>query len=91
MMDASGCQNFNIQSISGLSNRTLTALASLKYLTLIEFCSARLSGKGIFEWLCRVTKFEGLLGLNVCLESGLAGTNVPDLRHHAFTLKLWNF
>ncbi|KAG2970027.1 hypothetical protein PC118_g17114 [Phytophthora cactorum] len=73
MMDASGCQNFNIQSISGLSNRTLTALASLKYLTLIEFCAARQSGKGIFEWLCRVTKFEGSVGPERMLGASVGG------------------
>ncbi|ETN15345.1 hypothetical protein PPTG_06621 [Phytophthora nicotianae INRA-310] len=62
MTDASIYQNFNIQCVNDLSDRTLTALAKLKYLTSVEFCAARLTGNGIFEWLCGVSKFEDSVG-----------------------------
>ncbi|KAF4028791.1 hypothetical protein GN244_ATG19513 [Phytophthora infestans] len=62
MIDASDYQNFNVQTVKELSDRTLTALASLKYLTVIDLCAVRLTGQGIFEWFCHVTKFEGSVG-----------------------------
>ncbi|KAF4045925.1 hypothetical protein GN244_ATG01589 [Phytophthora infestans] len=62
MIDASDHQNFSVQAVKELSDRTLTALASLKYLTVIDLCAVRLTGQGIFDWLCHVTKFEGSVG-----------------------------
>ncbi|ETI55905.1 hypothetical protein F443_01462 [Phytophthora nicotianae P1569] len=62
MTDASIYQNFNIQCVNDLSDRTLTALAKLKYLTSVEFCAARLTGNDIFEWIRQATKFVGSVG-----------------------------
>ncbi|KAF4131863.1 hypothetical protein GN958_ATG18896 [Phytophthora infestans] len=86
MVDASQYPSLNSQSINGLSDRTLIALAQLKYLTSVEFCIARLTGTGIFDWLCRVAKFDGYVGPERRLRVTIGG-----LQHAEFCKDLPDF
>ncbi|KAI9984824.1 hypothetical protein PInf_006294 [Phytophthora infestans] len=80
-----------VQAVKELSDRTLTALASLKYLTVIDLCAVRLTGQGIFDWLCHVTKFEGSVGPERMLSVRIGGhqrTRLAQPRFYAEIVEL---
>ncbi|KAE9295526.1 hypothetical protein PF008_g24242 [Phytophthora fragariae] len=71
--DCSGYANFNIKSIETLTDRTLLLLAKMKSLRSIELAPARLTGKGIFDYLCCVSKEKGLVGGERSIEIRMGG------------------
>lgn len=72
MSDCSGYANYSVKSIDTLTDRTLISLATMKSLRSLELAPARLTGKGIFEYL-RISKDQEFLKNDLAVQIRVSG------------------
>ncbi|KAF4318742.1 hypothetical protein BBO99_00005488 [Phytophthora kernoviae] len=88
IMEVAEGQNSNLTPIKAFTDRGLVALAQLKFLTAMHLRTVSCTGKGVFEFLNRLSdEFTGQRTFQICLET--AGQNISFIRRK-LVLRLMN-